>query len=183
MSRYCYNQIMKSGQTPYKNVYAGYTVLHPSEEMLVEFSRRIIAILAEYPADTPLQIKTPSQFHITADYRGEVSDLDRYIYELEQRKKSLIEVVTCDGVGTMPSNTTGNCVIFMVPQEEIPFQTLPNKIQHITTIQVIKPEELFRIRLQKMHIIDKLYEERIQLSREEYEGNVVKIDTSKLTVW
>jgi hypothetical protein len=83
----------------------------------------------------------------------------------------------------MPSNIDGQCVIFMLPEGNIPFAMDPIKIPHITVLQIQNPDALFRRRLETMHIIDQMYEYRYTLSREKYEWQRIELLTSKVAIW
>lgn len=131
----------------YQNVYASYTVTPQSEELLKQFSREVISILQWYPMDEKPVFKVPSQFHITADYRWTVTDIDEYIATIKKRKKNWQQYIECDGVWTWKSNTNGNDIIYIIPTWEIPYEH--NDIEntpHMTAVEMIKPDNLFLTR-------------------------------------
>lgn len=128
----------------YHNVYASYAVTPRSEALLQQFSREIITILQAYPMEHKPDFKVPSQFHITADYKWTVTNIDEYIKTITKRKKNWSQFIECNGIWTWKSNTNGNDIIYITPTWDMPYQHGDiHNTPHLTAVEMVKPDNTF----------------------------------------
>ena len=166
----------------YQNVYASYTVTPKSVVLLQQFSRDIIRILQKYPMENKPDFKVPSQFHITADYRWSMNNVDEYIALVQKRKKNWASFIECDGIWTWKSNANWNDIIYIKPKWEIPFENdldIEN-IPHMTAIEIIEADNDFLMRFW-LCAITNVFDAWSELW-DEWPFVPIGIDTSKIQI-
>lgn len=167
----------------YKNVYASYTVTPQSAVLLQQFSRDIMRIFQKYPMWNLPVVKTPSQFHITADYRWNVTNMDEYIASVQKRKKNGASFIEFDGVWIWKSKTNGNDIIYIKPTWEIPFENITDydSIPHMTAAEILTPDNTFLMRLWLCSITN-VFDAWRELWGE-WPFVPIGIETSKIQIW
>lgn len=167
----------------YQNVYASYTVTPESAGLLQQFSRDIIHIFQKYPMWNIPDVKIPSQYHITADYRWNVVNMDEYIASVQKRKKHGASFIEFDGVWIWKSNKTDNDIIYIKPIGEIPFENNADydSIPHMTAIEIKHPDNLFLRRFRLCAVTD-VFDAWRQLW-DEWPFVPIGIETSKIQIW
>ncbi len=166
---------------PREGVYASYAVTPASAKLLEEFSGCIVKILETYNFPNKPNVEFPSDYHLTAEYRGTVNDIHAYIDSVNMKKKVWESTVNLWGLKVMTSNADESEVIYLQPAKEIPYILASDKIPHVTVAK-ISGDPLFNIRLKIWNGKAALETVSKRLSTySKWKGNL-QIDTSKLQI-
>jgi hypothetical protein len=67
-----------------------------SEVLMKKFGYALVNVLSTYPF--PLEFHTPSNYHMTLDYHGDVTNINEYITHIRQKKDAIQPDFLCDGI-------------------------------------------------------------------------------------